>query len=269
MRKVSPQTDWPQSWHTIYAYDLLEIYGSNSNPGYVSGYNARRQMTLTWLLESLPRGASLLDAAAAQGNFSLAAAELGYDVTWADLRSELIPYVQQKYEHGKLTYLPGNLFDLPPEPTYDGILMTEVIEHVAHPDQFLRQMGRLLRPGGLALMTTPNGRYFLNNLPRFTDTRDPAIFESAQFQPNADGHIFLLHPDEIAPLAAAAGLTVERLEHFCNPLTSGHLKLRHLLKLMPARLVACIEHLTRRLPAVVSTRILSHTICQMRNAAAV
>ena len=73
-------------------------------------------------------------------------------------------------------------------------------------------------------MTTPNGAYFRNKLPKFTDSSDPTAYESVQFKPDTDGHIFLLHPEEIEPLAARTGLVLERLTLSTNPLSSGHVK---------------------------------------------
>ena len=53
------------------------------------------------------------------------------------------------------------------------------------------------KPGGVVVLSTPNGGYFLNNLPHFSDCPDPAIFESKQFSPDSDGHIFLLYEDMV------------------------------------------------------------------------
>jgi hypothetical protein len=53
---------------------------------------------------------------------------------------------------------------------FDAVLATEVIEHVAHPDEFLRQLA-----GGVLIVTTPNGAYFRNKLPRFSGSRTPLI----------------------------------------------------------------------------------------------
>jgi 2-polyprenyl-6-hydroxyphenyl methylase/3-demethylubiquinone-9 3-methyltransferase len=92
---------------------------------------------------------------------------------------------------------------------FDGVLLCEVIEHVAHPDQFMTHVSRLLKPGGIAVMTTPNGLYFKNDLPRFLDCPDPSVFESVQFKPNSDGHILLLWPDEVRRLAAQSYLLIE------------------------------------------------------------
>jgi 2-polyprenyl-3-methyl-5-hydroxy-6-metoxy-1,4-benzoquinol methylase len=43
-----------------------------------------------------------------------------------------------------------------PEASFDRIICTEVLEHVADPDAVLTEISRLLRPSGLAVVTIPN-----------------------------------------------------------------------------------------------------------------
>ncbi len=42
-----------------------------------------------------------------------------------------------------------------PDNCIDSILCTQVLEHVAHPNKVLQEIYRLLRPGGLCLLTAP------------------------------------------------------------------------------------------------------------------
>jgi SAM-dependent methyltransferase len=60
------------------------------------------------------------------------------------------------------------------DPAVDGadvVVMTEVLEHVADPGSLIAAISRLLRPGGTALLTTPNksaagrGAYWLTDNP--------------------------------------------------------------------------------------------------------
>jgi 2-polyprenyl-3-methyl-5-hydroxy-6-metoxy-1,4-benzoquinol methylase len=247
VRVVKPEPGWPESWRLSAAYDALEIYDGASDPGYSGIFRTRFQATLDLITKALPPGSEILDIAAAQGNFSLALAERGYRVTWNDLREDLVPYVELKHERGELSFAPGNAFDLGFDDRFDGVLIAEVIEHVAHPDVFLANASRLVKPGGIVVMTTPNGAYFRNRLPRFSDCVDPARFESMQFKPNADGHIFLLHPDEVRRLAERAHLELEEFRLFTNPLTAGHLKTDVLLKVLPRQVVDAIERTSQRL----------------------
>lgn len=264
MRRVEPDETWPEVWRTCHFYDLGEIYGEPDNLGYAYAYAARRDHTLALAQSVLPPGARILDVAAAQGNFTLALAEKGYRVTWNDLRADLIGYVRQKHEKGEVRYAPGNVFDLTFDERFDAVLITEVIEHMAHPDEFLRKISALARKGGYILMTTPNGAYFKNGLPKFSQCADPSIFESAQFEPNATGHIFLLHPDEIRDLAERAGLEVIAQILFTNPLTTGHMGTERLLRILPRRAVAAIEGFTGKLPFALRARLLVQTAALFR-----
>lgn len=256
MKRIEPQRDWPPSWKESYFYDQSEIYGEISHHGYAYAYANRRDQTLRLLTEVLEPGARILDVAGAQGNFSLALAELGFDVTWNDLRTELADYVRLKQERGKITFAPGNAFELQFPSLFDAVLITEIIEHVAHPDDFLAKAAALVRPGGSIVMTTPNGGYFKNSLPKFSECADPAIFESVQFKPNADGHIFLLHVEEIEPLARRAGLSIEKIVLFTNPLTAGHVKTEPLLGILPRGLVNFGERVSQSLPFALKKKTL-------------
>jgi 2-polyprenyl-6-hydroxyphenyl methylase/3-demethylubiquinone-9 3-methyltransferase len=256
MRRVNPQPGWPQSWKESFLYDQSEIYGEISHHGYAYAYENRRRETLRLLTGVLLPGARVLDVAAAQGNFSLTLAELGFDVTWNDLRAELADYVRLKHERGKIEFAAGNAFELRFPSLFDAVLITEIIEHVAHPDDFLAKAAALVRPGGYIVMTTPNGGYFKNRLPKFSECADSTVFESTQFKPNADGHIFLLHADEIQPLAQRAGLVVEKIALFTNPLTAGHVKTELLLKILPRRMVQVAESVSRSLPSPLKRKAL-------------
>lgn len=246
MRQPAFSSDWPHSWKKAYEYDKVEVFGDVSprDLAYAYAYACRKKQTVRSVRRYIPTGSRILDVAAAQGNFSLLLAEMGYAVTWNDLRSELEGYVRLKHEHGTITYRSGNCFDLEPTVPFDAVLMTEIIEHVAHPDDFLRKIATLVRPGGWVVLTTPTGEYFRNSLPKFSECRDPAQYESVQFQPNADGHIFLLYIDEIKKLAEEAGLSVIDTLTYANVLTSGGMRTRHLLPWLPRRLVEIGERMT-------------------------
>lgn len=264
MKRVTYDENWPASWQSSYAYDLEEVYGAGRNLGYTYAYEKRQRETLRLLTEVLPRGARVLDVAGAQGNFSLALAEMGYEVTWNDRRAELADYVRLKHERGTIHYAPGDAFEIDLLHLFDAALITEIIEHTAHPDQFLARIATLVRPGGYIVMTTPNGAYFRNHLPKFSDCADPTVYEEHQFKPDSDGHIFLLHPDEVEPLARAAGLQLERLILMTNPLTAGHMKTGRLLPVLPKAIVRGVEKLTGQLPAKKSRRLLTQIVARFR-----
>lgn len=49
-----------------------------------------------------------------------------------------------------------------PDASFDGAVAVEVIEHVPDDASFVRQLHRVLKPGGFAVLTTPNGETVKN-----------------------------------------------------------------------------------------------------------
>ncbi len=250
MKTIEYNENWPQTWRESHVYDRMEVFGQTApnSLGYHYAYKMRQQKTLGLLQKYLPAGAEILDIAAAQGNFSLLMAEAGYKVTWNDLREELIEYVKMKYERGNIEYIAGNCFEVCRGRAYDAVVITEIIEHVAHPDEFLELVSELVRPGGHIFMTTPSGEYFKNKLPKFSEYATPEDFEAVQFKPNSDGHIFLLYEEELIGLGNRAGLDPVEVSIHSNPLTSGHVLLHKILPFIPQKIVYRIERATQRLP---------------------
>lgn len=234
------------------------IYGEVRSKGSVYAYANRFKQTIDLIQRVAKPGATILDVAAAQGNFSLRLAEMGYEVTWNDIREELIGYVNLKYERGAVHFAPGDVFSLNFRDRFDLVLATEIIEHVAHPDDFLEKISGLVKKGGYVILTTPNGEYFRYRAPRFSKCRDFSKFEKMQFGPSSDKHLFLLHLKEIDMLAQRTDLTILKTKIFTNFLTNGHIKSEGLLKLMPSKWVNSFEQLTGSLPLACKKRICNH-----------
>lgn len=258
--------DWPQSWLISHAFDELELAHEPSlspDPGYVRAYRQRVALALGLVDNHALPGAEVLDVAAAQGNLTIALAMRGYRVTWNDLRAELAGYVRLKLGAQQVNFCPGNVLELDVGP-FDAVLAAEVIEHVAHPDQFLERLGELVRPGGHVIVTTPNGRFVRNSLPRFSDFADPSVFEAGQFKPDADGHIFLLHPDELEPLGRAAGLELVHVSQCTSVLIRGWMRTGGLTSRLPERLIAALDGAVVRGPAAVCERVTTHLAAVFR-----
>jgi 2-polyprenyl-6-hydroxyphenyl methylase/3-demethylubiquinone-9 3-methyltransferase len=264
MINPEPNPDWPESWLLSHAYDQQEVFGGKAWPGYTNAYRHRQKATLDLLQEVVPPGARVLDVAAAQGNFTLKLAELGYQMVWNDLRAELAGYVQLKQERGQVEYCPGNVFELGFQAEFDAVIITEIIEHVAHPDEFLGKIGTMVKPGGRIIMTTPNGAHLMNRLPRFSDCADPSVFEAMQFQPNGDGHVFLLWPDEVEALGQKAGLKMEAHTVFTTPWANGRHKTEWVLKRLPVKMIDWLEVLADKLPEKVREKLMIHAATRYR-----
>src|SRR4030042_3755897 len=98
------------------------------------------------------RGGRAIDLGAGSGALSLRLRDLGYEVIAVDMNSERykadIPFIQLNLNNPDFSPLGNGAFDF--------VAAVEVIEHLESPIAFLRHIRSLLKPDGIALMTTPN-----------------------------------------------------------------------------------------------------------------
>lgn len=100
------------------------------------------------------RGRRLLDAGCGTGLFSQAAVERGADVTSLDVGPELLEQVARKCESRRVV---GDVAAMPfGDGEFDIVVNTEVIEHTPDPERAVRELVRVLAPGGTLVITTPN-----------------------------------------------------------------------------------------------------------------
>lgn len=202
-------------------------FGKRYAPSYPAFGRMRSLLAIYDALSLQPR--SVLEVAAGGGGLSATLAQNGCEVIANDLLAEDLKQVMKEYlSEGKVKIAGGNLFDLSLEilGQFDLVIACEVIEHVAHPRDLLRHLKTFLAPGGRLLLTTPNGDYFRNTLPTYSEIVDENELEARQFSPDADGHLFLLTPDELRETSASVGLHVEKLAAWGTPFMSGHCGLR-------------------------------------------
>jgi 2-polyprenyl-3-methyl-5-hydroxy-6-metoxy-1,4-benzoquinol methylase len=103
----------------------------------------------------LPPGAGrrLLDVGCGSGDFLLRMRARGWDV----LGVEPDPVASAAARRSGLNVRDGMLTDAAfADDTFDAIVLSHVIEHVHDPITLLRECGRVLRPGGVLVMMTPN-----------------------------------------------------------------------------------------------------------------
>jgi ubiquinone/menaquinone biosynthesis C-methylase UbiE len=104
---------------------------------------------------SLPRGAKILDAPCGDGEVSIELAKLGFEISAVDMVDELLPAARAAL--GNRFHIADMTRPLPwPDASFDLILCVEGIEHLEDAFAFLGEMHRLLKPGGIVVVTTPN-----------------------------------------------------------------------------------------------------------------
>ncbi|HUR58410.1 MAG TPA: class I SAM-dependent methyltransferase [Opitutaceae bacterium] len=101
-------------------------------------------------------GGKLLEIGCGQGNFLVQASRRGFDVTGVEYSAFACERARANLE-GRGRVLHGEIGVLAHESAaYDVCVLCDVIEHVRDPAAFLREIKRLLRPGGAILVVTPS-----------------------------------------------------------------------------------------------------------------
>lgn len=200
--------------HYGYGDDIRQFFHKRSRKPGPFSYHLRMHHVLRAFRDFLPPPAEVADLACAGGNFALSLAESGYRVTGVDLLDDFIRYARRKHTQGTIEFVHGNLMDYRHPQPLDGLLMGEVIEHVAWPEALIASAHANLKTGGIFVVTTPNGEYGGNDLPTFTavEKSDRKAFEAVQFDPS--NHLFLYTAAELQKLLERGGFTVLRSEVF-------------------------------------------------------
>lgn len=133
------------------------------------------------LLESLrhfgvPKPGRILDLGCGAGEFSQFMADSGYRTTGVDIASAAIDRARRQSQQVEFRVLNDD-FTIPAvSAEFDAVWSTEVIEHVFDVHSHLSEINRVLRDGGLYILTTPfHGRLknILVSLLKFDRHFDP------------------------------------------------------------------------------------------------
>jgi 2-polyprenyl-3-methyl-5-hydroxy-6-metoxy-1,4-benzoquinol methylase len=123
---------------------------------------------------------------------------------------------------------------------FDCALAGEVIEHVAFPDQLLKSVAENLKPGGICVLTTPNGEDYSSTLPTYRQVTNIEELIPKQF--HWGDHLFLYTTDELRELFDQAGLDVVYCEKYHSAYVSQIKAVRYL---MPLSFLHWLERKTR------------------------
>lgn len=146
---------------------LVELYGhspaAKEKPDYFR-LHCRRYIALLQALD-LPPGSRVLEVGCNPGQFTELLVQAGYRVAGLDLHPEDRPALWQRLG---IQVQQGNLECGPlpfAEASFEGVIFSEVMEHLAgSPLPVLEEIRRVLLPGGLLVLSTPNARYLRERL---------------------------------------------------------------------------------------------------------
>jgi len=110
---------------------------------------------------ALVEGASILDIGCYAGTFleHVARRRDGLTLTGVDFDPANLEIARML--NPQLEFVEGSAYELPvPDESVDCVTFQEVIEHLEGPAQALKEINRVLRPGGTLIVTTPNAYYW-------------------------------------------------------------------------------------------------------------
>jgi 2-polyprenyl-3-methyl-5-hydroxy-6-metoxy-1,4-benzoquinol methylase len=149
-------------------------------------------------------GRLLLDAGCGTGYFSVEAARRGAKVVGLDCGINLLRETRRK---GIASVLAGDVTRLPiDDGAFDIVVSSECVEHTVSPERAVRELVRVLRPGGSLVVTCPNALWRwscsvanalnlrpyhgLENWPAWTELRSWAAEAGLRVQRQIGLHLF-------------------------------------------------------------------------------
>jgi ubiquinone/menaquinone biosynthesis C-methylase UbiE len=115
-------------------------------------------------LEFHPGARSLLDVGCSAGYVLAAAQKAGLEATGLDMASFAVELCRSKGLRAEL----GSLTQMPfADASFDIVTAKHTLEHVAQPMDGLKEIARVLRPGGVAFLQVPDAAYYkISLMPR-------------------------------------------------------------------------------------------------------
>jgi 2-polyprenyl-3-methyl-5-hydroxy-6-metoxy-1,4-benzoquinol methylase len=106
------------------------------------------------LIQKYSNGTSLLDIGCAQGFFLFNASKAGYITKGIEISQDAAEYAKNEFGLD-VEAKPFEELQFP-ENHFDVVTLWQVLEHVPYPLMILKEVHRILKPGGLLVVSTPN-----------------------------------------------------------------------------------------------------------------
>ena len=123
-------------------------------------HHFREGMIVREVRRRIAPGSRLLDAGCGNGSLSLRLAEAGYRVMGLDRSPEFVRYGRERLDGARkreaVSFQEGDICDTGlPEHSFDAVTCGEVLEHIQDDAAAVRELLRVLRPGGVCVVTVP------------------------------------------------------------------------------------------------------------------
>jgi 2-polyprenyl-3-methyl-5-hydroxy-6-metoxy-1,4-benzoquinol methylase len=178
----------------------------------------RYQFTLQLIVDR-PKG-KVLDLGCSPGHVSMALINAGFEVFGIDLNTEYLKkYPSQSWvERLKINHVAFEHEQIPhPDAFFEYVIFTEVLEHIAVTDplKILLEINRVLKPGGLMVLSTPNVANISNVLALIKG--DNIFWDPEIFYGSLDRHNREYTPRELIDLIAKAHFSRYEVAYINTP----------------------------------------------------
>jgi ubiquinone/menaquinone biosynthesis C-methylase UbiE len=126
---------------------------------------SRRRFALRMLEAATPPGSRVLDVGCGTGEIAAQVTALGYEVWGLDIAEPMIREARERFKSTRLCI--GDAEHMPfPDRTFEAVVSLGVFEYLATDEHALREIRRVLRPGGTVVVSTPSATSPLHHLDR-------------------------------------------------------------------------------------------------------
>lgn len=109
-----------------------------------------------WLASQFTSGKTVLDIACGEGYGSHILSLNAEQVTGVDISQETIDHASNRYQMDNLVYKVGSCASIPlHDSSIDVVVSFETIEHHEQHDEMMKEIKRVLKPSGLAIVSSP------------------------------------------------------------------------------------------------------------------
>jgi O-antigen biosynthesis protein len=108
----------------------------------------------------------VLDIASGEGYGSFILAQCAKKVTGIDVDEESVKNANKSYSSSSLEFLMGSCQKIPmADSSVEVVVSFETLEHIVEHDDFMKEIKRVLCPGGILIMSTPDTDIYSNGQP--------------------------------------------------------------------------------------------------------
>jgi SAM-dependent methyltransferase len=163
-------------------------------------------------LAHIAAGARVLDAGCGRSLFTEIPREWPFTIVAADVDHDLL--LSRKAVHPEVRWVVGEAQPLPFRAgAFDALFAGELVEHLPDPAQGVAEFRRVLRPGGILILTTPNRLRLANLADRSERPYSPDHLSELSYD---EARALLLR--EGFEIVTATGLHLELLLNWLSPL---------------------------------------------------